>query len=284
LKTLQIITVRKKAYNVAKVPGQNDNLTLIDFLALKCYRATSDKEKEMFFEELLKLARPYITYTASRYTKREQDKQDLISILSQDLWRLINKWEPNEKYNSSRFHYLMLKQLRNQAYNEVQRFAKANTPIKESDLKDEISDIGDLVSNNSTTQTELNTFTYKNIIKKLLERVENGDTLELLKMMLQDLSINEIKKLTGRKSALAIKRRQESVRPIIIDLLYGSCTLFIRDITARIEDAESKKIIAYYCIGKTVQEIKILLKLPVSTVRTCVDKYKSVVYSMLMGS
>lgn len=289
METCQTIVVRKKTYQVPTIQGQNDNLTLIDFLALRCYEATSVKEKEMFFEKLLKLAHPYIKYTATRYTatrytKRDQDRQDLESILSQDLWRLINKWEPTEKYNSSCFHYLMLRQLRNQAFNELKRFTKANTPIREGDLINNSFDINNIVADTLNTQSSLDILATKDLVGKLLKNVRNDKTAELLKMALDDLPLDEVKKLTGRKSALAIKRRKESVRPIVINLMYGSCRQFIQDLTSQIEDTESQEIMSYYCIGKTVQEIKVLLKLPVKTVRNCVEKYRSVVYNLLMGN
>ncbi|GAF80302.1 unnamed protein product, partial [marine sediment metagenome] len=265
------ITVRKKTFNVAKVEEQHDTLTLIDFLALQCYETSVRKEKEMFFEKLLELAHPYITQTATRYTKREQDRQDLISILSQDLWRLLGKWEPDKKYGSSHFHYLMLRQLRNQAYNELQRFTKANIPTRECDMAPGTLDFGNI---SIGARSALDDLEVKDLMFKLLANVDDDKTRELLSLALQDLTIDEIKKITNRKSALAIKRRQESVRPIIIDLVYGSCTQFICDLSNQIEDVDSKNIMKHYCAGKTVQEIKQILKLSTQQVRNCVEKYK----------
>lgn len=277
LKTELTIKVRNKVLSTPKIVNQDDNFTKIDALAMKCY-STQTRERELFFEKLLELAKPYINSTAARYTKRDQDRQDLIAILSQDLWRLINKWEPNEKY---RFHYLMLRQFKNQAFNELSRFAKANTPIRESDVQYNDVDILDMPVKISTNV--LDDLESRDLITKLLDRVSDEKTKTLLELALQDLSFTEIKEATNRKSVLAIKRRHESVRPILIDLIYGSCNQFIRDFVSQLDDTDSKKIMTYYCAGKTTQEIKEILKLPVDQVRNCVTKHKKSVYSLLMS-
>jgi len=88
-------------------------MDLIDSVASQFY-ITKDKK---YFNEFVKYATPIIRQMIYKACAGSSwDVNDLFSILLADMWRLFNRWEPEE---NKEFHWLMLRQLKNKIINYV---------------------------------------------------------------------------------------------------------------------------------------------------------------------
>lgn len=283
-------TVSGKTYQIPKVPGQKDIFTKIDWLAFEFFRTDDKKRKRQFFTALIKLAKPFISGAANYFTQNIQDSKELEAILMKDLWRLINRWKPREKYllqyalkktnESCKFHHLMLRQLRNQSINEVQRLQKPQERKRFVDLSSSVS-IDDLAAFLPAPVLDpLNSLAQQDFIDKLTSRVDEK-TAKILKMVLEKAPLDEIKTVVGHKATPAIKRRQEACRPIVINLLTGSFSNFMGRLFEKVTDEGERLIMSKYCSGETVEEISKHIQLHSSEIRKCVNKYKPLVLNML---
>lgn len=276
------LKVKSHIFDVPKVESQHDSLTLIDFLVNQWHSAVTEREKNMYFEEILKLASPYIERTANKFTRCDKDKEDLIAILSRDLWRLMKKWTDK----GMPFHYLMLHQLPNKAINESKHFKRKN--VCETDLGIEIEQL-----DVETDHDILNDLEEKDLVQKLLQKIDDDTTRQLIGLICADTPIDDvlddngkviaegIRTKTGRKALRAIRRRQESCRPKLISILYGSYTEFMNVFMKEIVDPSERLIMKGYCSGMEAQEIQSKLKISIVKVQEVIKKYKPRMMKML---
>ena len=283
-----LLKVKQQTFEVPKIESQSDSFTFIDFLAIQWYETHDVKKKENYFNELFKYALPFITQTATKFTHSERDRQDLIAVLSQDVWRLLTKWCPDTKYGGSKFHYLMLHQLPNKAINEQKHFKKRYTC--ETDLNTNFNQTDIAVRDSA-----LDNVNERDFVNKLLDKVDDVKTKQLLELICDDVPINDvlddngniilpgIKTQVGKKALRAIRRRQEMCRPKVISLIYGSYTKFLNVLMQDIIDPVERNIIKGYCNGMGVQEIKSKYRLSTIIINECIDKYKPVIMKLLRG-
>ncbi len=286
------VKVRNKVYKVPNITKQEVALTTIDFLALQFYNTESPKDKEVLFEKLLEVAQPYINSIATSFTKTTQAKDDLMAVLITDLWRLLKSWKPNMKYMlectmkknaSCRFHYLMLRQLRNKSLNEVKKKQRPQSNKRYVDLNQAVS-IEDLPEAfEKLSCNVLRNISQNDFVKKVLENVKDEKTRKILELVVHDASTDEIKSAINGKALRAIKRRQESCRPVIISLLTEAYSTFMKRLTSRINDETERMIICKYCAGKDAHEIKTSLNLTTKVVKKCIEKYKPLIMTLLLG-
>ena len=88
-------------------------MDLIDSTAYQFY-TTKDRK---YFNEFVKHATPIIQQMIYKScTGSSWDIDELFAILLADMWRLFKRWEPEE---DKKFHWLMLRQLKNKIINYV---------------------------------------------------------------------------------------------------------------------------------------------------------------------
>jgi DNA-directed RNA polymerase specialized sigma24 family protein len=91
----------------------NDTMAVIDTVA-ENFHATGEVR---YFNEFVGHATPVIKRFISKACAGSNwDTDELFSILLTDMWRLINRWEPEE---GKQFHWLMLRQIRNKTINYI---------------------------------------------------------------------------------------------------------------------------------------------------------------------
>jgi len=92
---------------------KQDTMDLIDKAAINFYK-TKDKK---YFDEYAKHAVPVIRRFVNNICMGSRwDADELFSILLSDMWRLFNKYKPEKE---KKFHWLMLRQLRNKSINYI---------------------------------------------------------------------------------------------------------------------------------------------------------------------
>lgn len=269
------LKVKLHTFDIPKIESQNDSFTLINFLVNQWRGTSNEKEKEIYFTEILKLAIPYIERTANKFTKSDKDKEDLIAILSKDLWKLMQKWVDK----GLPFHYLMLRQFSNKAINELKHFKCKN--ICETDLGIEIEQLN-IKDDNSI----LDTLEEKDLVQKLLDSIDDDVTKQLIELVCNGTPLDDvvdcngkvivkgIKTKTGKKAVHAMRRRQESCRPKLILILYGSYTAFMNVFMKDITESDERLIMAGYCSGMDTQEMQSKFNFSVNKVREVINKHK----------
>jgi DNA-directed RNA polymerase specialized sigma24 family protein len=86
-------------------------MDLIDSAAHQFYTTKDNK----YFDEFVKCATPVIKQMIYKACAGSSwDVDELFSILLADMWRLFNRWEPEE---GKKFHWLVLRQLKNKTIN-----------------------------------------------------------------------------------------------------------------------------------------------------------------------
>ena len=280
------VKVRSKVYEVPTVEGQSINMTVISFFAEKFYESQDAKEKEQFFEVILTHADSIIKMTAFKFEKLQSRTEDLIETLKVDLWRLINSWVPTPE---TKFHYLMLRQLRNKAINET----KYQRTPQEQRLSLKPSSMVSMSSETMTGQhvedflfsdtiSSLDSVCYSNLLNKLLENISDGKTRRILELQLEeDYSLEEIRQEVGGKALRAIKRRQEACRPILISLVTGSYNNYMHNLLRDVPEDTDKIILQRYCSGKTLCEISEMMGIDSRQVKECVEKYRTLMLTKL---
>jgi len=172
----------------------------IDGLALKYYE-TKDNQ---YFDQYATLAIPIIKRMIGKICtgSTRWDPDELFSILLTDMWRLFKRWEPVQ---DKKFHWLMLRQLKNKAINYIHqiegRIRKICPTCGTKQNEDNCTDIcttcksslrlPDRVieepfeSSYFYTPDYLKSLADKDLVEKILEEVENDPkTYQILVMLL----------------------------------------------------------------------------------------------------
>ena len=210
----------------------------IDVTAQKFHR-TKDPQH---FTDFVKLATPIIrqvAYKACRDSTWNVD--DLFAILLADMWRLFNRWEP---VPGKKFHWLMLRQLKNKTINFIQhqrghphqicnvcntkQVSKASaecttcgSSLKLPNLSFSLDLALSLGLPLSTHQPDyLRDIENKQIVSRLLQRVKTIDmtTYTILQLMLQGCSKSEISREV-KLAQNAMNNRIKKCRQIVEDLI-----------------------------------------------------------------
>lgn len=203
---------------------------IIDQLA-KQYYGSKDKK---YFEEFVKYASPIIRRIARKTCAGSRwDSEELFSILLADMWRLFNKYKPVEE---KKFHWLMLRQLKNKAINYVRQSqghlhkvcglcntkqksgaivcSKCGSPLRLTNIV--IAEPFESVQ--TYVPDYLEEFANKQLVEKLLEEVKDDPkTMQILKMLLAGNS----KSMISREVKLAqnaMNNRIKKCRKIITKL------------------------------------------------------------------
>lgn len=182
-------------------------MDLIDSTAHQFY-ASKDKK---YFDEFVKHVTPIIqrmVYKACAGSSWDID--ELFSILLADMWRLFNRWEPEE---GKKFHWLVLRQLKNKIINYIHQVRGRPHRIcntcntKQEDGVSECVACGaplrlpDIIVSGTfeTPYTAhhpdyLEDIANEQLVSKLLERVKDEDpkTHRILQLMLEGCSKSEI--------------------------------------------------------------------------------------------
>lgn len=197
----------------------------IDTAAETFYRTQSGKDADVFMI--------YVAPTVKSFVNRKcagsrWDSDELYSILLTDMWRLLQSWAPKE---NKKFHWLMLRQLRNKTINFIhcvegsphkicptcsarQSTPKATCKVCNSSLK-----ISDRVMENShekeTPHNYLEDLANKELVNKLLKDVEDDPrTLRIVQLLLEGYSKGDISKQIGIAQN-AINNRIKKCRKIV---------------------------------------------------------------------
>ena len=181
-------------------------MDLID-QAVDQYYITKDKGH---FNTFVKHATPIIQkFVRKAYAGSTWDTEELFSILLTDMWRLVSKYSPEE---GKKFHWLMLKQLRNKIINYVYQVRgrphkicnicntkqngagsickKCGAPLRLPDII--ISGITESVYG-AHFPDYLNDIANRQLVAKLLGEVKNDPkTFQILQMLLEGKSKSEI--------------------------------------------------------------------------------------------
>lgn len=184
-----------------------DVMDFIDATAEQFY-ATKDKK---YFDEFVKYATPVIQKMIYKSCKGSSwDTKELFSILLADMWRLFNRWEPEE---GKKFHWLVLRQLKNKIINHIHQVRgrphrvcntcntkqkngaleciKCGAPLRLPDII--VSDIFEC-RGTAHCPDYLENIANKQLVDKLLAQIKNKDpkTYRILQLMLEGRSKSEI--------------------------------------------------------------------------------------------
>ena len=213
-------------------------MDLIDSAASQFY-ITKDKK---YFNEFVKCATPIIQQMAYKACAGSSwDVDELFSILLADMWRLFNRWEPEE---GKKFHWLVLRQLKNKIINYVHQVRgrphcicnvcntkqkdnasvciKCGAPLRLPDI---------IVSGTfETSYTAYHPDYLENIantqlVTKLLEQVKDEDpkTYKILQLMLKGRSKSEISreiKLAQNAMNNRIKKCRKIINKLMKEKIY----------------------------------------------------------------
>jgi len=187
--------------------GNINVMHIINRLAEQYYKSNDKK----YFEMFVKHASPIIRKVACKTCAGSHwDSEELFSILLADMWRLFNKYVPEK---GKKFHWLMLRQLKNKAINYVHqsqghlhkvcgfcntkqkdgavKCSKCGAPLRLTDII--ISE--PFESMQICTPDCLEEFANKQLVEKLLEEVKDDPkTFQILKMLLAGESKSAISK------------------------------------------------------------------------------------------
>ena len=182
-------------------------MDLIDATAQQFYTTKDEK----YFNEFVKCATPIIRQMIYKACAGSSwDVDELFSILLADMWRLFNRWEPEE---GKKFHWLMLRQLKNKIINYVyyvrgrphrvcnicntkqedgaSKCIKCSAPLR---LPDIIVSGTFETSYNAYHPNYLENIANRQLVNKLLAQVRDKDpkTYKILQLMLKGHSKSEI--------------------------------------------------------------------------------------------
>ncbi len=210
--------------------------SVMDFIDDAAYRFYTTKDKK-YFNVFVKHAEPIIRQMVYRACAGSSwDTDDLFSILLADMWRLFNRWEPEE---GKKFHWLVLRQLKNKIINYVHQVrgrphrvcntcnTKQDDGVSECikcDAPLRLPDI--IVSNTFETQytahhpNYLEDIANKQLVNKLLARVKDEDpkTYRILQLMLAGCSKSEISREI-KLAQNAMNNRIKKCRKIVNNLV-----------------------------------------------------------------
>lgn len=210
-------------------------MDLIDSAAGQFF-VTNDKK---YFNEFVKCATPIIRQMVYKACAGSTwDVDELFSILLADMWRLFNRWEPEE---GKKFHWLMLKQLKNKTINYVNQVRgrphrvcnvcntkqekgaleciKCNVPLRLPDIMVSGVDIYK-TAYNAPCPDYLENIANRQLINKLLAQVRDKDpkTYKILQLMLKGRSKSEISREINLAQN-AMNNRIRKCRKIINSLM-----------------------------------------------------------------
>ena len=212
-------------------------LEQIDFLAAK-YHETGDVK---YFEQFLKLLSPFIHKTINKAcTNSSWDKQELYSIISADMWRLINRQAP---VAGMPYHWLCLRQIKNKLINYITTTAREKSfkvcpecsktyphsvykceecAVALTTVSRETHDILDNAETyeniHSYTPDYLEDMVQRDLVTKLLEQVIDPTTRTILQMLMEGASYAEISDAVGIAHN-AVRRRIKKCQPIVSQLI-----------------------------------------------------------------
>lgn len=208
-------------------------MSSIDSTAYKFY-TTKDKK---YFDEFVKYASPVIQRMVHKACAGSMwDVDELFSILLADMWRLFNSWQP---VKDKKFHWLMLRQLKNKTINYVHQMQgkprricnvcgthQEKGAVKCSKCGASLKFANIIVSNtfellhNSCNPNYLKDVADKQLVAKLLAQVKDTDpkTYEILRLMLEGRSKNEISSKVNLAQH-AMNNRIKKCRKIINNLM-----------------------------------------------------------------
>lgn len=200
------------------------------------YRFYTTKDKK-YFNEFVKCATPIIKQMIYKACAGSSwDVEELFSILLADMWRLFNRWEPEE---GKKFHWLMLRQLKNKIINYVHQVRgrphrvcnvcntkqdgvvseciKCGAPLR---LPDIIVSGTFETSYNACYPDYLECIANKQLVNKLLAQVKDKDlkTYKILQLMLEGHSKSEISREI-KLAQNAMNNRIKKCRRIINSLV-----------------------------------------------------------------
>lgn len=208
-------------------------MNLIDDAAHQ-FNITKNKK---YFNEFVKHATPVIQQMVYKACAGSSwDTDELFSILLADMWRLFNRWEPEE---GKKFHWLVLRQLKNKIINYIHQVRGRPHKIcnicntKQEEGASNCIECGaplrlpDIMVS-STFETAYNAhhpnyledIANKQLIAKLLEQVKNKDTktYKILQLMLEGRSKSEISREI-KLAQNAMNNRIRKCRKIINKLM-----------------------------------------------------------------
>ena len=216
-----------------------DVMESIDSMAYQ-FHDTGDVK---YFNEFAGHVTPIIKQMAYKACRDSSwDVDDLFAILLADMWRLFNRWEPEE---GKKFHWLVLRQLKNKIINHVHQVrgrphricntcgtkqAKRTTDVSmctHCGASLRLSDIivsGTFESMYSASCPDyLTIIANKQLVSKLLARVKDTDpkTHQILQLMLEGYSKNEISREI-KLAQNAMNNRIKKCRGIITLMLENS--------------------------------------------------------------
>ncbi|KKK61898.1 hypothetical protein LCGC14_3009720 [marine sediment metagenome] len=210
--------------------------SVMDFIDTTAYQFYTTKDKK-YFNEFVKHATPIIQRMVHKTCAGSSwDVDELFSILLADMWRLFNRWEPEE---GKKFHWLVLRQLKNKIINYVHQVRGRPHRVcnvcntKQKDGVSECIECGaflrlpDIMISGTfeTTYTAhhpdyLGDIANRQLVTKLLRQVKDKDpkTYKILQLMLAGCSKSEISREINLAQN-AMNNRIRKCRKIINNLV-----------------------------------------------------------------
>lgn len=208
----------------------------MDLIDSAAYQFHITKNKK-YFNEFVKCATPIIQQMVYKTCAGSSwDVDELFSILLVDMWRLFNRWEPEE---GKKFHWLMLRQLKNKRINYMYQVRgrphrvcnvcdtkqdgivleciKCNAPLRLPDII--VPGTFETVYN-AHYPDYLENIANKQFVDKLLTQVKDADpkTYKILQLMLEGYSKREISEEI-KLAQNAINNRIKKCRKLINSLV-----------------------------------------------------------------
>ncbi len=206
----------------------------IDFTAHQFY-ITKDKK---YFDKFVKYATPTIQRMVYKSCMGSSwDIDELFSILLADMWRLFNRWEPEE---GKKFHWLVLRQLKNKIINYVHQVrGKPHRICNMCNTKQEKKGVSECIKcgaflrlpdiivsstfetlHNAHYPDYLEDIANKQLVSKLLMQVKDKDlkTYKILQLILEGHSKSEISREINLAQN-AMNNRIKKCRKIINNLV-----------------------------------------------------------------
>ena len=213
------------------------SLDKIDLLAAEYHQTKNVKVFERFLKELS----PFIHRTINKAcTNSSWDRDELYSIISADMWRLINRQAP---VDGKPYHWLCLRQIKNKLINYI------NTNMREKSFKicpqcasihpyavykctdcgvslvTAIRETHDTLDNAETYDNVhsynpdyLEDIAQKDLAEKLLQRIDDLTTRTIVQMLMEGASYAEISETVGIAHN-AVRRRIQNCKLIAKQLI-----------------------------------------------------------------
>jgi len=216
----------------------NASLERIDFFAAEYHRTKDVK----CFEQFLKLLSPFIRKTINKAcTNSSWDKQELYSIISADMWRLLNRQEPVE---GMPYHWLCLRQIKNKLINYISTTMREKsfkicpscdesyphsvytckacgvslTPAIIREAHDMLDGVETYENTHSYAPDYLEDIIQQELVTRLLTKIVDPTTKKIVQMRLDGASYTEISGVIGIAHN-AVKRRLHKCQPILSQLI-----------------------------------------------------------------